>query len=124
MESIAVRQVAPPFLSDRRHHLAPPTTQRRRPSTEMGVSAPAYTPAWPEKAFGASRRVRSASAVEGGGGRRLLSLQPSTHRHSHEAHAFNNPVIRSYLMEETYQDYRGPCFKARRTRQGRLVAWH
>jgi hypothetical protein len=78
------------------------------------------TPPWPPEAFSwpesrADRRERAHSSdvsVDGGPSQGGF-LEASVERHATEAAGLDNPVLNTYLMHESYHDYRGPCFKAR-----------
>ena len=86
------------------------------------MAPPKHTAVWPESAFtpAESEWERSDSAFGSGKPRRRSALlpRPSRARHPHEAARFANPVIQSYLVADTYEDYRGLTYKARR-RAGR-----
>jgi hypothetical protein len=78
-----------------------------------------YTGEWPEEAFKppaspAKRAGSGGSAFSEGVRRRAASLvRPSKARHPQEVARLANPVIASYLVAETYADYRGIIYKAR-----------
>jgi hypothetical protein len=81
-----------------------------------------YTGEWPEDAFKPppspvkprAGSTGSGSALAEGVRKRAASLvRPSRARHPQEAARFANPVITSYLCDETYSDYRGCIYKAR-----------
>jgi len=80
------------------------------------VFQPAETPHWPESAFKPAKRQRGRSVAgsvvgkeeEGNG-----LFKESKERHFTEAERFANPVLETYLLDHSYTDYRGPCFKAR-----------
>jgi hypothetical protein len=76
---------------------------------------PPHTSHWPEAAFRPLApkrpRGRSNAGSAGSAGASKSLLRESTERHFTEAERFGNPVLETYLMDHTYTDYRGPCFK-------------
>ena len=88
-----------------------------------------HTPHWPDSAFRPvpQRRARGRSAVEADGKASKPLVKVSRERHLSEAERFANPVLSTYLLDDTYSDYRGACFKARvhaAQRRGHRVRAH
>jgi hypothetical protein len=81
---------------------------------------PAFTAPWPPGAFlsgpGRSRSPSSLPPGEDGGekdGGQQLSSEAGGGLHTAEAAYWDSAVIRSYLVDAEYSDFRGPLFMAR-----------
>jgi len=79
---------------------------------------PAFTAPWPADAvaplFSDKPRVTSQSLVEdedGDNSERLSKLPPAR---LEAAAGWDNEIVRSYLLDDDYSDYRGPLFTVRR----------
>lgn len=79
---------------------------------------PKFTAVWPDGAFDKGWRARSGSGDsseggKGGGRKGSLLLRPSKARHPREASRIANQVVESYMVADTYSDYRGVSYVVR-----------
>ena len=81
---------------------------------------PSFTAPWPESAFekvGWRPRQGSSDSSEGSSGkghsRRGSVVRLSKARHPRDAARIANPVVQSYMVADTYADYRGVTYAVR-----------